>query len=117
MATAFVQSWERLYSSVGVPSADPEEARTIIIATLATFHKNPALMTDEYHIRIPLNVYFSAIRVRHFGDVMTRLRTTLPEELLQYFCVEVIQLAQPPSANVTFHAPIALEESPDRSNR
>ena len=117
MTTACLQSWDRLYRSVGFPSAEPDEDRTVVVTTLATLHQDNVLITDEYHIRIPLNVLCCAMRVRHFGDVMTRLRATLPEALLEFVSVEVIQLAQPPSVNATLHTPVALEESPDRSNR
>ena len=117
MTSAPVQSWERLYGSVGLPSADPEEARTIIITTLSVLHQNPVIMTDEYYVRIPLNVYFSAIRIKHFGEIMARLRTTLPEELMQHLCVEVILIERPPLANAMFHPPVVLNAAPDCLNR
>ena len=64
MTTApFLQSWDQVYRSLGFPRAEPDEPKSVIVTTLVALHQNPILVTDEYHLRIPTHVFFSAVTV------------------------------------------------------
>ena len=96
---------------MGFLSADAEEARTIIITTLAVLHKNLIIVSDEYYVRIPFNVYFSAIRLMHFGEVMARFRITLTNSILvpnciKFLCALPVALRRTPPPRAAIQAPI-----------
>ena len=84
----------------------------MIISTLFAIHPNPILVTDDYYLRIPTHMFFSAGTVRHFGQVMDRLRTILQILLMEFIGVDVVQVSRPSWTNAAPNpVPVAFEDT------
>ena len=113
-----VQTWDGLYSSIGLPSTnDPEQPFAIIITTFSTCHPDRTIATEQYYIHIVLHTHFSAITIQHFSEVMRRLTAVMPREIVNFLSIEVMQSANLMN-RLTIRTPPKMQEvatNPDDS--
>ena len=96
MPTSPIRSWGALYESIGYPEPeDLEQTRAVILMFFTASHQNPVIATENFFVRIMLHSHLSAVPVRHFGEVLTRLQTVLPRQTMAGISVEVLQMAIP----------------------